>query len=169
MSEKSWLERATEAGPIHFREVCLQAVTAYSEEMVDIFNRGSSEDLVFFVTAMRLLERGLNVALISAYRFVEAARQAVFERQGDALDSLMGCDVLLMDDLGSEPVIDNITHVHLYNLVNERLNGGKATVLSTNLSVRELKEHNTERIASRLTDKHSGLVLELRGQDIRRL
>ncbi|MBR3008364.1 MAG: hypothetical protein IKI35_05645 [Stomatobaculum sp.] len=62
MSEKSWLERATEAGPIHFREVCLQAVTAYSEEMVDIFNRGSSEDLVFFVTAMRLLERGLRQA-----------------------------------------------------------------------------------------------------------
>lgn len=130
---------------------------------------GLGKTFLLHAMAKRLLERGLNVALISAYRFVEAARQAVFERQGDALDSLMGCDVLLMDDLGSEPVIDNITHVHLYNLVNERLNGGKATVLSTNLSVRELKEHYTERIASRLTDKHSGLVLELRGQDIRRL
>ena len=41
--------------------------------------------------------------------------------------------LLLIDDLGTEPLMENITVTQLFNLLNERQNRGKHTVISTNL------------------------------------
>ena len=91
------------------------------------------------------------------------------QEQLNELDSLMEADVLLLDDLGSEPLMENITIVQLFNLINERQTAGKGTVISTNLNVRELRERYTERIASRLTDKRQCTQVVFMGDDIRRI
>lgn len=150
------------------------------QNWADMFPHGQTSDLLltgpsglgktFLMHAMakRLLDRGLNVLMISAYRLMEAARKAYFTSQHEELDSLMEADVLFLDDLGSEPLMENITIVQLFNLINERQVAGRGTVISTNLTVKELRERYTERIASRLTDKRQCTLIRFMGDDVRR-
>ena len=51
------------------------------------------------------------------------------------MDTLMDTDVLMIDDMGVEPLMENITIVQWFNLINERQLRGKGTVISTNLNV----------------------------------
>lgn len=124
----------------------------------------------FLVHAManRLIERGINVLTVSAYQFFQSARESYFERE-NSMDELMDVPVLMMDDLGSEPLMRNVTVELLFTLLNERLIRGKSTVISTNLTLEELRERYTERIVSRINDPHTGLVIILEGQDLRKV
>ena len=142
---------------------------AETSDMLLMGPSGLGKTFLMHAMAKRLLDRGLNVLMMSAYRFLDVARKAYFSGQMTELDSIMEADVLLLDDLGSEPLMENITIVQLFNLINERQTAGKATVISTNLNVRELRERYTERIASRLTDKRQCTQVVFMGEDIRRV
>ena len=136
-----------------------------------LFSGASGLGKTFLLHAMAkvMLDRGLNVMVISSYRAQEIMRKAYFTRDGqDDLDMLFSSDVLFLDDLGSEPLMDNVTVSQFFNLFNERQNKGKACVISTNLSPKNLRERYTERIASRLLDRSRMLILEMRGDDVRK-
>ena len=77
-------------------------------------------------------------------------------------------DVLMIDDMGVEPLMENITIVQWFNLINERQLRGKGTVISTNLNVEELRRRYTERITSRLMDGKQCMLLQFLGDDVRR-
>lgn len=82
-------------------------------------------------------------------------------------DRYFDCDLLLIDDLGSE-FMSSFTHATLYNLLNTRIYGGKGTLISTNLaSAESLRKTYEERIVSRIVGefKSYGFV----GEDIRLL
>ena len=79
-----------------------------------------------------------------------------------------GDDVLMIDDMGVEPLMENITIVQWFNLINERQLRGKGTVISTNLNVEELRRRYTERITSRLLDGKQCMLLQFLGNDVRR-
>lgn len=129
---------------------------------------GLGKTFLMHAMANRMIERGLNVLVISAYQFVESARKSYFDQE-DSMDELMNVPILMMDDLGSEPLIRNITVELLFNLVNERMIRGRATVFSTNLKLEELRERYTERIVSRISDPSTSLVIALEGKDLRRV
>ena len=114
----------------------------------------------------RLLDRGFNVLMMSAYRFLDVARKAYFSGQMTELDSIMEADVLLLDDLGSEPLMENITIVQWFNLINERQQRGRATVISTNLTSQELRRAYSDRITSRLMGEY--LLVPFYGTDVRK-
>ena len=76
--------------------------------------------------------------------------------------------LLLIDDLGSEPMVKNITREYLFTLINERIAAGKGTVIATNLSPDDLEEVYGERVRSRLTDQHRSIVLKFSGKDLRK-
>ena len=118
--------------------------------------------------AKRLIERGRDVLMVSAFKYLQVAREAYFGGDPQELDSLLRADVLLLDDLGSEPMLANVTISQLLNLINERRGAGKGTVFSTNLTDDELRERYTERIASRLLDRRACLAMHFEGEDIRR-
>ncbi len=115
-----------------------------------------------------LLERGINVLMISAYRFLEIARKAYMTGNSAELDALLECDVLMIDDMGSEPLMENITIVQWFNLINERQLRLKGTVISTNLMEEDLRRRYTERIASRLINHTDCRLLQFLGDDVRR-
>jgi CO dehydrogenase/acetyl-CoA synthase beta subunit len=69
--------------------------------------------------------------------------------------------------LGMEPLMENVTVEQIYNLLNARLSQGLYTVITTNFPLDELKERYTERVCSRLLDKHNGLTAYFQGKDIR--
>lgn len=129
---------------------------------------GLGKTFLLHAMAKRLIDRGVNVLLISAYKFYDAARKAYFTGYGDELENIMDAEVLMIDDLGSEPIRENVTITQLFNLINERMTSGKGLIISTNLNEAEIRSRYSERIASRLTDKHYCGVLTFYGKDVRR-
>ena len=79
-------------------------------------------------------------------------------------NDLYNCDLLVIDDLGTEQSTP-FTLSHLFTCLNERIKLGKSMIISTNLSLPELKDRYQDRIFSRIT---SGFEFcKLTGPDIR--
>ena len=78
----------------------------------------------------------------------------------------LGCDLLILDDLGSE-LTTQFTQSALYEPINGRLVGGKRTVISSNLSMEEAAVRYSPQIASRLEGEYR--TLRFYGEDIRLL
>ena len=127
---------------------------------------GLGKTFLLHAIAERLIERDVNVLIISAYKMLEIVRKAYFSNE-ETTDEITDTDVLMIDDLGSEPMMQNVTVEQLFNLLNERQNKGLSTIISTNLTMEELQNRYTERIASRLRERHYWKVITLEGKDIR--
>ena len=97
---------------------------------------------------------------------MEILRKSYFENDKGSSE-LLDADVLMIDDLGSEPLMQNVTVEQFFNLLNERQNRNLSTVISTNLDMASFRERYTERIASRLRDNRRCKVMNLLGRDIR--
>ena len=132
-----------------------------------VLTGGTGLGKTFLLRAMaeRLIERDLNVLIISAYRMLEILRKGFFEND-DSAEELLEAEVLMIDDLGSEPLMQNVTVEQLFNLINERQNRNLSTVISTNLDMARFRERYSERIASRLRGSRCKII-SLYGKDIR--
>lgn len=155
-----------------FRDDCKAWADAYPKQQArDILLSGKSglgKTFLLHAMADRLIERDVNVLIISAYRMLEILRKSYFDNNDEGSSDLLDTDVLMIDDLGSEPLMQNVTVEQLFNLLNERQTRGLSTVISTNLNLIEFRERYTERIASRLTDARYCMVLTLNGKDVRK-
>lgn len=118
--------------------------------------------------AHRVAQRGHLPTCTSAYRLFELARRAYMENDSSILAPMMDAPLLLIDDLGTEPLMNNVTVTQLFNLLNERQLVGRHTVISTNLTMSELQERYTERVTSRFLDATGCRRLLFIGGDIRR-
>ena len=154
----------------HYRRICEEWADGYPNARCRdlLLTGGTGLGKTFLLRAMaeRLIERDVNVLIISAYRMIEMLRKSYFDND-DSASELMDVDVLMIDDLGSEPLMQNITVEQLFNLLNERQGRGLSTVISTNLEMPKFRERYTERVASRLRDSMNCKVLSLMGKDIR--
>ncbi len=138
------------------------------KDMLLMGQSGLGKTYLMHAMAKRLIQRGVNVLIISAYKFHEIARKAYMTGDSAAMDDLLSADVLMIDDMGAEPLMENITIVQWFNLINERQLRGKGTVISTNLMEDELKRRYTERIASRLLGGSQCRLIQFAGGDVRR-
>ncbi len=119
--------------------------------------------------AQRVLERGYSVVVISAYKLIEAMRRYQFgEGDQQQVQDMLSCDLLCIDDLGSEPMLRGITLSSLYHMINERRSANKAIVVTTNLLPQQLYEKYDDRIAARLCDEGRMQSFEFIGVDVRR-
>ena len=79
---------------------------------------------------------------------------------------VLGCDLLILDDLGTE--IDNQYSIAtLYNIINSRILSKKPTVISTNCELSELLSKYDQRITSRITGEYTKMTFL--GNDIRNI
>ena len=83
------------------------------------------------------------------------------------LDSLLDPDLLIIDDLGTEPVLRNVTKEYLLAVIQERMLKHKATLISTNLSPEQIFDRYGERLFSRITHKGKSLLINIEGNDLR--
>lgn len=118
--------------------------------------------------AKTVIDRGYDVVYDSALNLMHTFEKERFSKDNKlSTDRYFDCDLLLIDDLGSE-FMSSFTHATLYNLLNTRIYGGKGTLISTNLaSAESLRKTYEERIVSRIVGefKSYGFV----GEDIRLL
>ena len=113
----------------------------------------------------RALERGHRVQKYTAYNIIDMMLRAVRERSAAA--DLLAPELLLIDDLGTEPMIPSITFEALFAAINERGNAGRATAIATNLDRAGILDGYGERIFSRLFSQRGYSVIELKGSDLR--
>ena len=154
------------------RDICRDWVEQYPRgdirDLLFIGPSGLGKTFMMHAMAEKLIDKEVNVLIISAYRFYEIVRAAIFDNEEDALQELYKADVLFLDDLGAEPLTQNITIEQLYALLNERQLQGRSTVISTNLTIQEFRKRYTERITSRLEENGKSLVLNFMGDDLRK-
>ena len=105
-------------------------------------------------------DNAINVfSRFEAAHFTRDEESQVYKRR------YLRCDLLILDDLGSE-MTTPFVQSSLYELVNERLLNHKSTVVSTNLSPEELSQRYNLQSVSRLLGEYQ--LLQFRGPDIRR-
>ena len=112
-------------------------------------------------------DRGFSVAYESAQRLFAKLEKNRFnpdDQSREQVETLENCDLLIIDDLGTE-MPGNFVTAAFYSLVNDRLLKGKAMIISTNLNVEEAARRYSPQIASRLQGSFKGLTFV--GDDIR--
>ncbi|MBR1702948.1 MAG: ATP-binding protein [Lachnospiraceae bacterium] len=97
---------------------------------------------------------------LAHYTFDHNEKQMLYDLQNDIYD----CDLLIIDDLGTEST-NSFVSTQLFNCLNERHLRHKATVISTNLSLEALRDRYSDRIFSRITGNYT--LCKLSGPDIR--
>lgn len=132
-------------------------------------NSGLGKTFMLNAMAARLIERGYAPTKVTAHRLFEAMRRQHFGAMDgdDSLNQYINAPILLIDDLGSEPLMKNITVEYLYLLLNERFAARRHTVIATNLMPTEIRERYFERVSSRILDRNLGDVYLLEGKDLR--
>ena len=116
--------------------------------------------------AYRALCRGIDAARTTAYGFVQDMLSDI-RGEGRHAQRYRSAPLLVLDDLGTEPLIPNVTEESLFAVVNERAARGLATVLATNLAPAGLQERYGERVFSRLSDGGNTRILKLEGENLR--
>ena len=130
---------------------------------------GLGKTFLMNCVAQRVLERGYSVVVISAFRLLDVMRRYQFgEAQEGQAEDILTCDLLCIDDLGSEPMMKNLTISTLYHVINERRSDNRAIVVTTNCTGDDLYEKYDDRVAARLTDPSRMKVLPFVGVDVRR-
>ena len=92
---------------------------------------------------------------------------AKLENKDEIISKYLDCDLLLIDDLGTENKLNNVTTEYLYLIINQRLESGKNTIITTNLQIDQLKDLYDERIMSRISNKQTCITTNLTGNDLR--
>lgn len=121
--------------------------------------------------AKSVIEQGYDVFYNSAVGML-----ADFETQRFGNSAVLGdadntsryttCDLLILDDLGTE-LVNQFTLSVLYTVINTRMNLAKATIISTNLTAAELRKTYSDRITSRLFGEFNPIPFV--GTDVRKL
>ena len=91
-------------------------------------------------------------------------KQADSSERDPVSEYLYSCDLLIIDDLGTE-MTNTFVASSLFQLLNERILHRKSTLISTNLSLSAFADTYTERVFSRITSSFT--LLGLYGDDIR--
>ncbi|MBU5452239.1 ATP-binding protein [Pseudoflavonifractor sp. MSJ-30] len=140
-----------------------------SENLLLSGNPGLGKTFLSACIARTVADRGYSVAYETAGHLFTKMERAKFGNDEQArleTESYTQCDLLILDDLGTE-MPGQFTNVALYGIVNDRLLLSKPTIISTNLTTEDIAKRYTPQIASRL--RGSFKRVPFIGDDIRLL
>ncbi len=131
---------------------------------------GTGKTFLINCIAKELIENAFSVIYLSAVQFFDILADESFKNgkasayKSVSLSEILDCDLLVIDDLGTE-MPTSFTGSALFNCLNERLLRQKATIISTNLGIEDIKKVYTERIFSRALGNYK--LFKFFGDDIR--
>ncbi|MBQ4564935.1 MAG: ATP-binding protein [Oscillospiraceae bacterium] len=119
--------------------------------------------------ARQVADRGFSVVYETAIRIFEDFERVKFgsgsEEDRSTLQKYFLCDLLIIDDLGSE-MTTQFTISALYRIINTRLMENRSTIISTNLDTNAFEQWYHAQISSRVLGNYR--VMIFKGQDLRR-
>ena len=110
--------------------------------------------------ANEVLRKGFGIVYCSVNSLVSRMENEHFgrdETSGNTEGLLESCDLLILDDLGTE-FRSSFSVASVYSIINARLLLRRPTLISTNLSMRELQERYSDRFASRIAGNYVRLM-----------
>lgn len=116
--------------------------------------------------AYAAIEKGVQTLKSTAYQCIQDVLAGIDARE-DAIAPYLSAKLLILDDLGTEAMVPNITIESFFRIINERLSSQLPTVLISNLSIDEIKDRYRERVASRMIDGALTSIVLLRGENLR--
>ena len=113
-----------------------------------------------------LSEKEDDICFISSYRLFEVFHR---DRLGDFDDLKLIYDakIIAIDDLGSEPITQNVTKEYFFDFLNYRIDKGLYTFIATNNDIYQIQERYSGRVASRLKDDNTCIFIKMEGKDLR--
>ena len=151
-----------------FLKAC-KFVQNFDEEYTNLYlygNSGLGKTFISHCIAKDLLDKGNSVIYQTATDLIDSIRNNKFNQniQKNIVEYLYECDLLIIDDLGTENLTE-FANNELFNLINRRLMNRKSNVISTNLSLNELQGRYNSRLTSRIMGNFT--FLKFVGEDIR--
>lgn len=129
---------------------------------------GVGKTYLVAATANELIKKGYKVMYISA---IDLAQLFLNYHMANVSDKevifapLKQADMLIIDDLGVEPIYNSITIPYLYQLLEFR--NMRHMIITTNLTLEDIEVKYGERICSRIVDVDNSMLLRLSGDDLR--
>lgn len=156
-------------------------ILGISEAFINDFDSPNGDNLLFYGTtglgktflcnciAKALLDKNKIVIYQTAFTILDILEERRFGKGDKELSNyqyelLFDADLLIIDDLGTE-VSNTFTNAEIFNIVNTRLLRSKKTIISTNLTPKEISDIYTDRVFSRIFDKFN--PLKFYGNDLR--
>lgn len=171
------IDPATNASAHELAANAFQACKKFADEF-----RNSNEDNLFLYgtvgvgktflsncIANQVLNSGHSVIYVTSFTLFDIFQKSVFDKIPTAqkeYQNLYSCDLLIIDDLGTE-LGNTFTTSQFFMCINERLLRKRSTIISTNLSLGQLQDQYSERSFSRISNYFQ--LLKLIGKDIRLL
>ncbi|MFB5193166.1 ATP-binding protein [Alicyclobacillus fastidiosus] len=155
-----------------------------AKEYVEQFRPSEGKGLIFTGTvglgkthlsaaiAMELLSREYSAVFGTVTTLLDEFRSAYDNdriHHADVMRQLTRCDLLIVDDLGKEKVTDWVEQM-VYELINTRYENNKSLIVTTNMTLTDIRDKYTERgaaIVSRILEMCKGV--KMTGRDRRRM
>lgn len=151
--------------------ICRDFVQNFDNEFRNLFlygDTGIGKTYLSNCIARELIESAHSVIYFSSSELFNELADIRFQRTEEGDDSLTeyiyNCDLLIIDDLGTE-LVNSFVVSQLFSCLNERILRRKSTIISSNLSMGAITDTYSERIFSRITSNFT--MLKLTGDDIR--
>ncbi|NLI66362.1 MAG: ATP-binding protein, partial [Tissierellia bacterium] len=156
-------------------------IVGIAEGFISNFDENNGENLLFYGTtglgktylcnciAKSLLDKNKIVIYQTAFTILDILEERRFGKGDKELSNyqyelLLDCDLLIIDDLGTE-ISNTFTNAEIFNIVNTRLLRNKKTIISTNLTPKEISDIYTDRVFSRIFHRFN--PLKFYGNDLR--
>lgn len=161
---------------LRIQDHCLRFIERFSNRHTHNLyfygNTGTGKTYMAKSIGLALLKQGYTVLYLSAPSLFEIIRNARFNQDSgeDATyKNLMNAQLLIIDDLGTEPASDSRYAEFLTLLDGRKLKSqyqpATKTIISSNMDMKRLYQEYNERIASRISGEFD--TLQFIGDDIR--
>lgn len=151
---------------------CQKFIREFDSDFSNLFfygDTGVGKTFLSNCVAKELLDTGHSVIYFTAFQLFDIFEQNTFHKATAeniiaAHQNIFDCDLLIIDDLGTE-MPNSFTVSQLFLCLNERILRRKSTIISTNLPLNKMAEIYSERTFSRISSCY--IMLKLFGDDIR--
>lgn len=155
-------------------QICQNFVKTFNKGYRNLFfygTVGTGKSFLSCCIAKELIDQGNLVIYFSASQLFDILSKSTFDKDSAEAasgisDDICDCDLLIIDDLGTE-LTNSFVSSQLFACLNNRHLRKKATIITTNLSLGELRDRYSDRIFSRITSNYD--ICKLTGRDIRML
>ncbi|MBO5106474.1 MAG: ATP-binding protein, partial [Clostridia bacterium] len=141
-------------------------VSLKSESLLFFGETGLGKTHISLAIAAAALEKGMGVVYSPVQNLIQKLEKEHFSYNSDTpiLDDVLECDLLILDDLGTE-FSTAYSQSLIYNIINTRILTAKPTIISTNLTMEELANKYHDRVASRIIGSYN--IKKFCGSDVR--
>ena len=151
---------------------CKNYAAGFSTDSPNLLMQGATglgKTHLSLAIAQVAINKGYGVIYVSAPNIVAQLEKERFryqrgDGQCDSEQHLIECDLLILDDLGTE-FSTSFSNAAIYNIINTRMMASRPTIISTNLAMKELERVYSERLVSRIMGNLTRLFFI--GNDIR--